>query len=233
MVFHQQPLLPHPSQPLRATTRWRGSRTPAHALLYVQASLTVTVRHPVTLSLPLPPSISLSSSLSSLLAASRPISFPRLFSLSRALLNSLHSLKAWVWSMAGRCVTRGTDAGLVYYSTISTSKTTKKGRAGKGGCREANLTARSKEWRTSQITRLLCDTQPSLEFFLPGVKKIYLLTKRFLLNVSVPAREENCSKNWIFRRSGISPCSMNDAIEGERASFNLSRWKVHSDLTSL
>lgn len=60
---------------------------------------------------------------------------------------------------------------------------------------------------------------PRSNFFLPGVKKIYLLTKRFLLNVSVFVREGNCSKNWIFRRRGISPCSMNDAIEGERASL--------------
>lgn len=35
----------------------------------------------------------------------------------------------------------------------------------------------------------------------------------------VRVREGNCSKNWIFRRRGISPCSMNDAIEGERASL--------------
>jgi len=172
MVFHQQPLLPHPSQPLRATTRWRGSRTPAHALLYVQASLTVTVRHPVTLSLPLPPSISLSPSLSSLLAASRPISFPRLFSLSRALLNSLHSLKAWVWSMAGRCVTRGTDAGLVYYSTISTSKTTKKGRAGKGGSREGEPCRAVK--RMANVTNHSAFVwHPTLAriFFFPGWRK--------------------------------------------------------------
>jgi len=83
--------------------------------------------------------------------------------------------------------------------------------------------ARSKEWRTSQITRLLCDTQPSLENLFPlfpflslppslshpslslslslspGIKKIYLLTKRFPLNVRARARATNCSKNWIFR----------------------------------
>lgn len=84
--------------------------------------------------------------------------------------------------MAGRCVTRGTDAGLVYYSAISTSKTAKKGRGerGKGDVERANLAARSKEWRTSQITRLLCDTQPSLEFFSSRGKENLLVDEEIL-----------------------------------------------------
>lgn len=89
--------------------------------------------------------------------------------------------------MAGRCVTRGTDAGLVYYSAISTSKTAKKGRGewGKGVVeREANLAARSKEWRTSQITRLLCDTQPSLQFFSSRGKE------NLLVDEEIPAKRQ-------------------------------------------
>ena len=60
---------------------------------------------------------------SHILASHIPSHFPIFFiTVSRTLLNSLHSLKAWVWSMAGRCVTLGTDAGLVYYPAISTRK---------------------------------------------------------------------------------------------------------------
>lgn len=55
----------------------------------------------------------------------------------------------------------------------------------RGGVERANLAVRSKEWRTSQITRLLCDIQPSLEFFLLPWDKENLLVdeERFLLNV--------------------------------------------------
>lgn len=91
--------------------------------------------------------------------------------------------------MAGRCVTRGTDAGLVYYSAISTSKTAKKGRGerGKGDVKRANLAVRSKEWRMSQITRLLCDTQPSLEFFsLQGKENL-------LVDEEIPAKRQRAS----------------------------------------
>lgn len=89
--------------------------------------------------------------------------------------------------MAGRCVTRGTDAGLVYYSAISTSKTAKKGRDKRGDVERANLAVRSKEWRTSQITRLLCDTQPSLEFFSSWGKE------NLLVDEEIPAKRQRAS----------------------------------------
>lgn len=131
--------------------------------------------------------------------------------------------------MAGRCVTRGTDAGLVYYSAISTSKTAKKGRDGRGegGRRErANLAARSKEWRTSQITRLLCDTQPSLEFFSSRGKE------NLLVDEEIPAKRQRARarargivlKIGFFAAVEISPCArMNDAVERRKSKFNLPR----------
>lgn len=55
-----------------------------------------------------------------------------------------------------------------------------KGRAGKRDVERANLAARSKEWRTSQITRLLCDIQPSLEFFSSRGKENLLVDEEIL-----------------------------------------------------
>lgn len=146
-----------------------------------------------------PPSSSLNLTLALSFFSPRGVSSRLLFPgrcLSRTLLNSLHSLKAWVWSMAGRCVTRGTDAGLVYYSAISTSKTAKKGREVRGGDAErVNLAVRSKEWRTSQITRLLCDThQPSHEFFSPRSKENLLVDEQIPAELSW----QKCARERLF-----------------------------------
>lgn len=121
--------------------------------------------------------------------------------------------------MAGRCVTRGTDAGLVYYSAISTSKTANKrrGESGEGeggnsgGAERANLAARSKEWRTSQITRLLCDTQPSAEIYIYFFRLSLSLPPSFcpgeenlLVDEEIPAKRASPARAGLFLKLDFS-----------------------------